>query len=200
MLLGIFIGILGIILFLLLFWNELKEDYTSHMIFTSALLVLAGTLIGYFISRRFFLSFWFWSSFLGAFLGLSVGILIFRLKFYESFEAMTIGVMPWITFIFLSDAVKNSSVISFVYFIVMVGLIGLFYYFEKHYKLFPWYKSGRIGFAGLAIAAIFFLLRAAVASFFPYVVSFVGKSEAILSSLSAFIFFLLLFNLARKTT
>lgn len=194
----IFANLLGIISFLFIFWRKLREDYPGHQIFTSAFYILAGMVIGALLAQRFFGPWWFWSAFAGTLLGLGISQLRFRFRFFENFEALVLGLLPWMSFYYLSDSIKTSSVFSFGAFVFVVGLIGLYYYFDKHYKTFSWYRSGRIGFSGLTVAGTFFLARALFASIFPFVISFVSSYEVILSAVTAFTFFLLTFNLARQ--
>ena len=198
MLFGIIAGITGILIFLFLFWKKLKEDYSQNVVFSTAAFILAGIFIFNLTTHKYFSAGWFWAALVGALVGLFGGVIKFKMRFYETFEALVISSFPWMALIFLVDSVSSSSFSSFIYFFVVVALIGLFYLFERGYKNFSWYRSGRIGFSGLAIAGIFFVLRALVASFFPFVISFVDKFEAIASSIASFTAFLLLFNLARS--
>lgn len=195
----IFTGFTIVITFLYIFWRRLKEDYSASSIFTTSLYVLLGILVGLIVSRKFLPSWWFWLSFSGTGLGLALGIFRFHLRFFETLEACTIGFLPGLSLIFLNDSIKTSSVVSFVSFVVIAALIALFYFFDRHYKDFSWYKSGRIGFAGLSTLGIFFLVRATIAILFPFVISFVSKyEEALISGITAFIFFLLIYNLSRE--
>lgn len=195
---NVFFTFLAVLIFLFVFWKRLKEDYTHELIFTTGFFVLAGLFLGNFVSSRFFPTWWFWTSFLGAFTGIFVGILRFKLRIFETLEAGIIGLIPWVGLILLQDSIENSSLVSFLAFIVVLGLIVLFFFFDAHYKKFTWYKSGRVGFSGLATLGLFFLVRSAIAPISPNVLSFVGKYEAIISGILAFVFFLLVFNLSRR--
>jgi len=188
----------GMILFLFLFWRRLKEDYPSSQIFTTAFYVLVGILLGYFVSLRVSPLSWFWIELVGITLGFGVGILRYKFRFFEVLEALTLGLLPWLGLFFLRDSIDSSSLASFLSFFAVTCLITLFAFLDSHYKNFSWYRSGRIGFSGLTTLGTLFLVRAAFASFFPFVISFVGY-EAILSGVAAFVFFLATFNLARST-
>lgn len=189
---------LGFLLFLFLFWKKLKEDYPSDFIFSTAILVLLGVVSGALASAKFLPSWWFWFSILGSFLGFLVGLFRFRLRFFEGLEALIISLLPLSLLIFLGDAIKNSSLSSLVYSVGTLGLFGLYYFLNAHYKNFTWYRSGRVGFAGLSTGGLFFLLRAGIAIFSPTVLSFVDKFEVMLSGIAAFTLFLLVFNLGRS--
>lgn len=189
----------GIILFLFLFWRRLNEDYPSSQIFTTAFYVLAGILLGYGVSLKVSRESWFWIELVGIILGFGVGILRYKFRFFEVLEALTLGLLPWLGLFFLRDSIDSSSLPSFLSFFAVTCLITLFAFLDSHYKNLSWYRSGRIGFSGLTTLGTLFLLRATFASFFPFVISFVGKYEVVLSGVAAFVFFLATFNLARST-
>jgi hypothetical protein len=197
---GILSAVLGILLFLFLFWNKQREDYPSGQIFTTAFYILIGIAAGYLISRRIYPQWWFWEALAGLAAGFGLGIFRFKFRFYEAFESLVIAILPWLSLVFLADSISSLSYFSFAAFVVIVALMGLYHFLDKHYKSFSWYRSGRIGFSGLTVAGVFFLIRAAVAFNFAFVLSFVVSVEAILSGVAAFILFLLTFNLARSET
>ena len=197
MLVNLGITILGIIIFLFIFWKRLKEDYSSEIIFKSATYILVGIGVGCAIASNFFPLWFFWASFFGGLVGFSFAILRFRVKFYETLEAFIIASLPWLGLIFLIDSVTRGSLNSFLAFAFMLILLFASYYFDTHYKRFSWYKSGRIGFAGLAVAIVFFLARSAIAITKVPVLSFVGLSEIVVSGVVVVVSFILLFYLGR---
>ena len=121
------------------------------------------------------------------------------MRFYETFEALIISVLPWLGFIFLADSVARTVLGSFLAFIVILIMVFMAYWLDTHYKSFAWYKSGKIGFAGMATLGIIFLIRSLIAISGITMLSFVGKIDAILSGVLAFGCFLLLYNLGRIT-
>lgn len=197
MLVNIAVTILGLLIFLFLFWKRLKEDYAGEIIFKAASFILLGIGIGWLASAKFFPAWFFWTSTAGGLTGLSFAILKFRIKFYETLEAFTISSLPWLSLVFLSDSVTRASFSSFLAFVTILIMVFVYYYLDMHYKGFTWYRSGKIGFAGASVAAIFFLTRTAVAIAKVTVLSFVGRSEAIISVVMAFVSLFLLFNLGR---
>ena len=148
--------------------------------------------------RNFFPAWFFWGEAVGAFPGLMIGIFHFKFRFHETLEAVAVSVLPWFAIYFLRDATVSASAVSLFGFLIALALLGLFYILDIHYKKLTWYRSGRVGFAGLAVGGIFFLIRAAVAAFFPFVLTFAGRVEAILSGVVAFAFFLLIYNLSKS--
>jgi hypothetical protein len=197
MLVNLGVTLLGILIFLFIFWKRLNEDYAGEIIFQSATYILVGLAIGWAASARFFPAWFFWAGIIGGLIGLAFAILRFKVKFYETLEAFLIGSLPWLSFIFLKDSVVKSSLSSFLGFIFILIMVFISYYFDVRYKGYRWYKSGKIGFAGLATATLFFLTRSAIAIVKVPVLSFVGRSEAIVSGAAAIICLLLLYNLGR---
>jgi len=189
----------GVFIFLYLFWKRLKDDYLSEQLFTTSIYALSGIGLGFIISRFLFQAWWFWLVVLGVVLGAGIGILKFRLRVFEVIEALAFSLLPWIGLTFVSDSITHLSLPSFLGFVVCVLLLALFIYFDRHYKGFSWYSSGRVGFSGLLILGIFFSIRALVAIFFPFVLSFVGKQEPPAAGLAAILFYFLVFNLAKRT-
>ena len=189
----------GLIIFLFLFWKRLKEDYSSEIIFKSAFNIIIGIALGWLISFKLIPGAFLWLSFAGALLGLGFATHRQNVRFYESLEALTLAALPWVSFIFLKDSVIYSTPSSFFAFLATLVFIFIYYYFDQHYKNFTWYKSGKIGFSGLATLGIVFLVRSAIAISGIPMISFLSGYEAVGSALAAFICFGLIFNLGRKT-
>lgn len=198
--LSAFLNTLGALVFLFIFWKRLKEDYVSSMIFTTAFYMFVGLLLGRLASFYLIPKWWFWTESLGLATGFSFGILRYKLRVFESIEAAVPGLFVWLSLFFLESAINESSLSSLFSSLVVFLLVLLFFFLDSRYKGFAWYKSGRIGFSGLTVLGVFFLARAIVAASFPYVLSFVGTWDAIVSSIIAFFAFLTVFNLARQKT
>ncbi|RLC32745.1 hypothetical protein DRH13_01185 [Candidatus Woesebacteria bacterium] len=200
MIVKILFNIVGILLFFFLFWKKLKEDYDSESIFTFAVFIVAGVGIFSFVSLKLLPQWWFWADCLGATLGFLLGRLKFKFRFFESLEAATIGLLPWLSFIFLQDSISNTSLPTLLAFIVLLLVIAFYVFLDAHYKKLTWYKSGKVGFSGLTTLGILFLIRTAVAAGFPSMLSFLGPIDSIISGVIAFTSFLLVFNLSRQQT
>ena len=194
----IFFNTIGVLLFFFLFWRKLKEDYDSERILTFAVFIAAGIGIASFISLSFLPQWWFWADCLGATLGFTLGRLKFKFRFFENLEAATIGLLPWLSIVFLQDAILYSSWSSLIAFAALILIVGFYIFLDTHYKKFTWYKSGRVGFSGLTTLGVLFLIRTAVAAGFPSVLSFLGPIDSIISGVIAFTSFLLVFNLSRQ--
>jgi hypothetical protein len=189
---------LGVFVFLFIFWKRLREDYSSEIIFKTASDVLIGIFVGFLVSLKFIPQAFLWLTLLGAMTGLGVAVFRLRVKFYETFEAFVISSLPWVGFVFLSDSVMHSSLSSFLAFIAILIFVFISYYLDAHYKNFAWYKSGKIGFAGIATLGLFFIVRSLLAIFGIVMISFVSlRIESVVSGAAAFVCFILLFNLSR---
>ena len=195
---SILTNLVGVLVFLFIFWKRLREDYSSEIIFKTAFEILIGILAGSLLSSKFLPVGFFWLAILGALIGLAIVIFSLRVKFYETFEALIISSFPWISFVFLLDSITHSSLSSFFAFIAILIFVFISYYLDAHYKNFTWYRSGKIGFAGIVTVALFFIARALLAIFGISMVSFVSlRFEALISGVAAFICFILLYNLAK---
>lgn len=197
MLINILVGFAGAILFLFVFWKRLKEDYSSNIIFNSGMSILLGIALGTVFAKLIAPEWFFWTSFLGSLLGMFLMILKFKLKFYETFESLVLAGIPLISLVFFKDSIISSSLHSFLAFVASLVLIFLAFWLDVNYKNFTWYKSGKIGFAGLFSGIIFFLARTIVAILGISMISFVGKTDIVLSGISTLIFIGLLINLGR---
>ena len=198
MLVNILVSIFGILIFLFLFWKRLKEDYSAEIIFKVCFYILVGTGAGWALSIILFPVWFFWLAFTGGVLGFAIAFFLLKVKFYETLEAFIIGFLPWLSLIFLQNSVETSSLSSFLGFLAILILTFVSYYFDTHYKKFNWYRSGRIGFAGLATAGLFFLTRLILAIFKVPVLSFVGIDEIVISGILMIVSFVLLFNLGKS--
>lgn len=198
MITSIVVNFLGALAFLFFFWRRLKEDYPANQIFATAFFMLAGVSAGWLLSKEFLPAWFFWVEALGGIPGFLVGLLHFKFRFHESLEATVVSFLPWLAVYFLKDSVLSASVVSLGGFLFCLLLLGLFFVLDVHYKRFSWYRSGRVGFAGLAVAGFFFLARAAVAAFYPYMLTLARRFDAVISGVVAFAFFLLIYNLSKS--
>lgn len=200
MFLAISFSLFAVLTFLFIFWKRLKEDYLQNQIFTSGFCILLGIAIANIISDNFLPKWWFWLSLVGISLGTIAGIYKYNFRIFETVEAVILSslflyfwffVYNWLSF--LDSKYLGASAVVF-------GTIMLFLVFDKRYKHFTWYRSGRVGFSGMATAGVFFITRSLVALIMSDMVSFVGKIDAIISALLAFTAFLILFNLSQTQT
>lgn len=191
-------NILGIFILFYFLWNKLKDDYQYEKIFNLAFIVLFGLILGFLISKYFLKDYWFWTCLLGILLGFSIGLKKQKMKFFESFEGLVIGSISWISLLFLTDSINNSSLSSFIAFWMTLVCVFIFFFAASHYRSFTWYKSGRVGFSGVTTALVFFIFRTIASLFFKNVISLSGKFEIYLSSSVALILFLILYSLSKS--
>ncbi|OGM08628.1 hypothetical protein A2159_03715 [Candidatus Woesebacteria bacterium RBG_13_34_9] len=198
MIIKILFSIIIIFIAIYLFWKRLKEDYISSQIFTTFFYILFGVIFFTILSDNFYPKYWFWFGLLGLISGLSLAIYRFKLRLYETIESVVISFLLILSGVLIFNWFLTSDKYSLGYGIINLLLFILFYIFDKHYKKFNWYKSGRVGFSGLAILGIFFLIRIVIASGVGDMISFLGRIDAILSGIISFISFLALYNLSKK--
>jgi hypothetical protein len=191
-------SIIGVFLYLYFFWKRLKDDYIRNQIFTTAFygLVLLGA--GYFTSLYVFGNLRFWLSLTGTTLGFALGIFRYRLKILEVFEAAVLGLLSIFALILVGELIVTHNIIYLFSFIVLLLLIILFHLLDKYYKGFAWYKSGRIGFSGLTVSGVFFLIYTVVAITLSSMISFVGNKDFIISFLLSILSFSVVYKLARQ--
>jgi hypothetical protein len=192
-----FFTALAVLSFLFFFWKKLKDDYSSHQIFTLGFYSLTGLIIGFIISRYSLENYWFWISMIGSFAGLLIGSLRFKMKFFEIFEAWTIGSLSILSLVYIYLICFDFSVEQIIHLLSILLLVWIFFYISGKYKRYVWYRSGKVGFSGLAVAGFYFIFRS---SFYAFSVIMVRGViwEVILSGVCAFICFVTLFNLSRK--
>jgi hypothetical protein len=176
-------GLAGGILFLFIFWEKLKEDFSSDLIFKMAFNILLPLSILNFVALRFFPPFFLWLSFFGGLIGIFISVFKFKVNAFEIFEVYVVSGIPWLSLVFLTDSVTRSSLYSFLAFLVSLILIFISYWLDVHYKSFSWYKSGKIGFTGIATLILIFCIRLVLDIFRIGMISFVGQLDGILSGL-----------------
>lgn len=149
-------------LFLFLLWRRLKDDYAVNIIFSTGFIIFFSMLVFWYGSSFFDKQWFFWFLTLGLFIGFFISVFRFKMRFNETFEALVVGILPVLSIFYIYDSVQNSSIVSFASFLLSLLLIFIFYFIDSNYKSFAWYKSGRIGLAGLVVFLAFFVGRFAI--------------------------------------
>ncbi|MBU1894578.1 MAG: hypothetical protein KJ983_02015, partial [Candidatus Omnitrophica bacterium] len=134
MLLKITIGLIGILLFLFLFWKKLKEDYESEIIFTSAFYILSGIAGGLLISARFLPNWWFWLAFLGSTVAFIIAVTKFKLRILEAAEAWIVANLSLFGLAMLADYIQEPILTSGIGTILILVLFVSYFIIDKHYK------------------------------------------------------------------
>lgn len=198
MFLTILINLISVFIFLYILWNKLKEEYSASLIFSAGFTITIAVILGNIIAFRFFPQYWFWASFLGVFLGTIISVYRYRFSFFEFVDSVVISIHPWLGLIFLDKFASslNVKVLLLVFQTIITAV--LYMIFNKKYKSYTWYRSGRIGFAGFSVLGIYFILRSIIALTLEDMVSFIGLSDAIISGVVSFMSFLMLLNLSRS--
>lgn len=191
-------NILGIFTFFYLIWRNLKEDYHFEKVFNLGFVGLISFFLSNFISRFVEGPFWFWITTLFLLLGFLIVVKRQKMKFFETMEAYFVGFMPWIGLFYLADSINKLRPASFVAFWITFICIFIYFYVKTHYRGFSWYKSGRVGFAGIFTLFLFFLSRTIASLFYNDLVSMSGKFEVYLSGSASLLLLVLMYNLFKE--
>lgn len=202
-------SVLGAISFLFIYWKKMRHDYTRDMVFASGfsilLLVISMTFISIYIVRyipatNIFDStqLWFWGALVGYLIAFGLNIVNSKFKFFESLEASGIGLFIWLGFIFVANGINRRDLNSLLASGLVIGLFMIYLILERKYRRFTWYKSGRVGFAGLTTLGLFFLIRSMVSIYGGSMLSLAGRVEVVLSSVLAFLLFFSVYHLSER--
>lgn len=189
----------GALIFLFVFWRRLKDDFASEEIFKVAFVSLGLTFMLGIAATVYARQWFFWSSIIGLFIGGLIGVRKYKMYPAELAEAIVQSSLPLLLIVSIAVALVTNQVEMLFISMVIVLLMILFVIFDKYYKDFSWYKSGKVGFAGLATSCLFFALRAAIAYINADMLSFVPAVDVIISSVAALMFLIALVILARKS-
>lgn len=183
--------------FLYFFWKKLKDDYSQSQIFTTGFYSLFGLSAGYVISHIYLPEHWFWLSFIGSTLGVLIGMKRFKMRLFETLEGFIVGALDILLVFGIYNLATKFNYIDLVGVIAVFFLMILFFYINKRYKRYVWYRSGKVGFSGLLVAGFYFVFRASFL-LFSGIINRSNIAEAIFSGVLAFASFLALYNLSRK--
>jgi len=185
---------------LFLYWRSLRQDYSSDRIFESGFFMIILVLLFVFLGNQYLASglvksqiidpdgLWFWFGFLGLVASLFYTNMHKKFKFFEVLEAITPGLISWVSITLLAKGVWAGG----IYFV----LVMFYFVLSKNYKRIVWYKSGKIGFSALATLGVFFLIRSGLAIYDPSMLSLAGRMDGVLSAGLSFLSFFSIYNLA----
>lgn len=180
---------IGVFLFFFLLWKTLKDDYHYEKIFNLSFILLGCAIVFWLISGYVEESYRFIFIFFGSFIVFTFGLIKQKMNFYESFEGFVISFLAWYAVFTLQITISQSSLSSFLSFWMTLISIFIFYVSKTYYRSFSWYKSGKVGFAGI-VSLVFFILSK---------VPFYWGTNAIYLLISAsLLLVLVLYNLSRK--
>ncbi len=191
-------NIFGVFLFFYLIWWNLKDDYHYEKVFNLGFIGIFFYLISNLVSRFIDPIFWFWVTLLLMSLGFVLVVKKQKMKFFETLEAYFIGLMPWLIFYYLADSIKKSNLSSFIAFWVTLIYVFIYFYLKSHYRSFGWYKSGKVGIAGVLTLIIYFLTRLISSFIYNQTVSFAGRYEYFFSGSVSLLLIILMYNLYKE--
>lgn len=197
MLIFIPITILSLSFYLFLFWKRLKEDYSQDTIFDTVFSILGAFFLAIVFARFYFVDYWFWCGLSAAFAMMIIMIRKYRMKFFETLDALIIAFFPILLFFSIGKWLAGSA--EYFFMAVIAALLIMFFFFiDARYKKFLWYKSGKIGFSGLITASIFFVTVASIAILAPGMVFLSGLFDAGLAILLSLTCLYSLFKLSKR--
>jgi hypothetical protein len=187
----------GVIVFMYVFWKRLREDYSADNIFSTAFYIMLLSIIFAFVTSFIIGNYWFYGGVFGAFTGIVAGYFVFKYRIYEVMEGVVIAFLYSLVILFLYDALIILNRYSLIFVGLCILLIVLFGYIDRRYKGYTWYKSGRVGFTGLTVLGLFFVVRSAIALSSFDMISFGGSADVYLSTLLSFMSLIAVVNLSR---
>jgi hypothetical protein len=168
-------NILGVFLFLFVFWKKLKEDYSSEIVFNLAFISIFGLLCGIAVSYFFYPEYWFWYGLLGTSVSFSLFVRKYKLRFFECYETLLLSLLAWLSIYYLFETIVQKSLTLFINFWISIFTIFIYFFLSYFYKSFTWYKSGRLGLSGVVTVIVFFIIRfIAMKDYFSLAVVFVN--------------------------
>ena len=166
----------GTLIALFMAWRKLREDYPESDIFSLCAFIIFGSLAGFIIAGAIpIIDLRFWLSVVLGSLLVYLWSKRLEMRFFEIVEAITPAFLVYLVFVFVSLIPKflgRFSLFVLTEPLLVLGCLGIFYYFSLNYRTFLWYPSGKIGIASLVALAFYFLIRAFVAWFAPYALLF----------------------------
>jgi len=189
----------ALLLYIFFFWRRLKEDYISKAIFNAAFLTLIATLVfSQFARLTDHQNAWFWGGFVGFFMSVMFFARSYKFKIFELYEAAGRSALFLIIAIGLADYLSFQNIKSLAIAGFCIALFGLFIVVDANYRKFTWYRSGRVGVAGLIILGVFFTARAIVAALGFDILSILGRIDFIFSGIVAFLHFFFVYHLSQN--
>jgi len=186
------------LIFAFTLWKELKEDYIENQIFGLSFMVFFGVATGYIVSKYIYPGFWFWTTLAGGVTGFVLALKKIGIKFLDIIDPFTLASIHSSVILLLGNLFLTKWDWRYLYLTVVLIILSLIYVFlKKNYKSFVWYKSGKVGFAGLAVIGIIFVTRTIIAVLSPDMLSFVGWADSILSASVALISFAALYKISK---
>jgi hypothetical protein len=165
-------------------WKRLREDYAEDMLFSLGLHAFGVGLLGFVLGIVIYPAILFWSVGLGIIIGLGIGAYRLKMRFYESLDIVIVTSL-WLLLIRTAlVAIFVRSIKEFVFASAILICISVYYLLNGSYKSFSWYKSGKVGFAGLSVLFLLILARLLVAFIFPSMLPLASTIEKIISGVA----------------
>lgn len=164
--------VLGAFLALFIFWKLLRDDYEDGDIFALWFVSLFGGVLGWVLTGFLFPNDALAGGIIFAFVFGFLRAKRLKMNLVEIFEAGLPALLLFLTFFLVSKILGGFSSGLVAEFLLAILALALFAFLKTRYRRFLWYPSGKVGFASLATAAVYFLLGGLVAILSPRVLSF----------------------------
>jgi len=197
MIIKIVANFFGAVLFLYLLWRRLKEDYKREDVISAAFLILIADYLGFLLAKYLLPGWWFWVCLVFSFSALYFSSRKFKIKIFEAIDAYVFSSFSLLTMYLLQLLISDPSLVLGLTFLVSLIFVAAFLVVNANYKRFRWYKSGRVGFTGIAISALFFLTKGVIALFADGVVLFSGVVEPYLAFTLVAVCVFIIYRLSR---
>lgn len=180
------------LVYLFVFWRKLKEDYYQESLFSLGLAQYVLLAVLYFVSFSTGLIEFFYLEIVFILLGYFLISYWFKRDSANKLE-ITEGML--LAF-WLVDLLW--SVFQLLFWAVGLSLFSLlvFLVINKNYRRFNWYKSGRVGIAGITALGLRALIKGVLVLMFPAL--FPHRFAPLVFGLFAFVSFVLVYKLANK--
>lgn len=188
--------LLGILVFTFVFWKGLKEDYAAEMIFNTAIFGLFFSTVLASFTYFLYQPIWFWCGLLGLVVGMLTGIRVYKLRMFEVFDAAIIAFLFLQAILLIGFSIFNGPINLILLAIAAICII-LYFILQANYRRFSWYRSGRVGFSGFVVMAVYFFTRSVIAVFNLPVVSLMGVADAAVSAGLTIVSFVVIYTLSR---
>lgn len=147
------IRIIGVLLFMYVFWKNLKDDYPSNDVIW----------LGWLIMAMFYLGVLIWSkpglSYFGGYILVLITIALYvKRKSWKSILILEDGVKAFLLFLAFNylEELFRSRLNGEVMIKILIVLLGYYFagVFKAKYRSFVWFKSGKKGFVFWAVSAL----------------------------------------------
>ena len=105
----------------------------------------------------------------------------YNFKVFEAVDAYVLSSLSLLTIFLFRLGITDFGFSSGITLFICIFSVIAFFFVDKNYKKFTWYRSGKVGFTGLAVLSLFFFIKGVVALFINDMVLFLGNPDYYIS-------------------